>query len=242
MKKLIILSIYSLVFISCLKDQRDTNFDKEAISSTLKVHLLLPDGVNASLEGMKVKFTENFTGIEYTAISDENGVVNVDVSYGTYTGVINSTKKEGEKINIYNGSTEPIRVTPEDPSVIETQLNLKYSQSGQILIKEFYYAGCWNDATNKAYTAKDYYFTLHNNTDEIVYLDSVCVAIVNPLNAPTNGKLTEWVKPGTTELRDELPAGSMVWMFKGKGKDLPLEPGKEIVCSRSEERRLGKEC
>ncbi len=55
------------------------------------------------------------------------------------------------------------------------------------------------------------------------------MGVVHPFNAPTSGKLSDWVKPGTSELRDSIPAASMVWMFPGTGKDNVLKPGEEVV-------------
>lgn len=220
----------SLMITSCLKEIKKENFEKGEICATIKVQLKAPEDVHTSLEGLEVRFTEQYTGLEYSGTSDANGMVSVDVTYGSYYGVTNSRKAAGNgMMDIFNGSTDKIRVTPQDPEVVESVLELKYSKSGQFIIKEIYFGGCWNKNTNKAYT-KDMYFTIYNNTYSTAYLDSVCVGVINPLNAPSQGKLSDWVKPGTTELRDSIPCGTMAWMFQGTGKSLPLAPGEEVVC------------
>lgn len=228
----IIIFSVSLAITSCLKEMRKESFEKGEICATIKVQLKVPEGIQTHLEGLEVKFTEQYTGLEYTGTADENGMVSVDVTYGSYYGVTNARRVAGSgMIDIFNGSTDKIRVTPEDPEVVESVLQLNYSKTGQFVIKEIYFGGCWNENTNKAYTGKDMYFTIYNNTYSTAYLDSICVGIINPLNAPSKGKLSDWVKPGTTELRDSIPCGTMVWMFKGDGKSLPLAPGEEVVCS-----------
>ncbi len=93
----------------------------------------------------------------------------------------------------------------------------------------YFGGGCFNEETGKSYTT-DKYIILYNNSDQDAYLDSLCLGVVYPFNAPTNGRLSDWVKPGgTSELRDSIPAASMVWMFPGTGKDNILEPGREVV-------------
>lgn len=227
----IMLLCIPVVFTSCLKEMNKEAFEKGEISATIQVKLTVPEGVQPHYEGLKIVFTEQYTGLEYTGTADAGGVVAVDVAYGSYIGVTNARTVTDTGIEIYNGTTEKIRVTPEDPRLQESVLKLNYSKTGPFVIKEFYYGGCWDDVKNKAYVAKDYYFTIYNNTYTTAYLDSLCVGIVNPLNAPTQGKVSDWVKPGTTELRDSIPCGSMVWMFRGDGKSLPLAPGEEVVCS-----------
>ncbi len=229
-KYIIYPAIFVFLFTSCLKELRKGEFGDDAISSTIKVRVVPPQGHTVSLNELKIKLSDISTGLDYSAVTDENGEAEVRVSYGTYTASTELKIKGSGIMEIYNGSSDKIRVTPDDPAVMRSVINLNYSRSGQIVIKEFYYGGCWDDDNNKAYLAKDYYFTIYNNSPDITYLDSVCVGIINPLNAPVAGKVSQWVKPGTGEIRDSIPCGAFVWMFRGNGKDIPLEPGKEIVC------------
>jgi hypothetical protein len=98
----------------------------------------------------------------------------------------------------------------------------------KIVIKEFYFGGCKNLATGKNYQ-NDKYLILYNNSDEVVYLDSLCIGTAYPWNAPTNGKTADFVNLETGELMDGVPCSNIAWMFDGTGKDIPLQPGKEVV-------------
>jgi hypothetical protein len=211
-----------------MKEIRKNDFNDESISGLIKIKIEMPEGHSYPLSGMTVFFSDPSTGMKYSAETDEQGYASTRVAFGTYIANTEAKfKASGGIINIINGTSDRIRITPEDGSASAT-LKLNYSRSGQIIIKEIYYGGCLNTVTNKGYS-KDQYFTLYNNSSEVAYLDSLCVGVVHPWNAPSNGKVSDWVKPGTTELRDSIPCSNIGWMFDGKGKDIPLNPGEEIV-------------
>ncbi len=218
-----------LLFSSCINELRKDDFADSAISGLIKVKLEMPEGFESqSTEGMKILFTDNTTGLEYSATAGADGTVDARVAYGTYTVSAEQKVKEGRNINIFNGMQAGLMVTPNENTANVT-INLKHSKSSQIIIKEFYYGGCKNLVTGKNYTNKDHYFILYNNSDEVAYLDSLCIGVAYPWNAPTNGKPADFVKPGTTELRDSIPCSTAGWMFQGTGKDKPLNPGEEVV-------------
>ncbi len=229
-KNIIPLMLVSIMLTSCiLEDAKVDGFDKSAISATLNITASLPEGHQVSLEGAKILLNDKSSGLTYSGVADANGIAKVDVAYGTYVATTELKVNDGKSTSIYNGSSESIRVTPNDPDEILVGINLKYSKTSQLIIKEFYYAGCFSDETGKAYTSKDVYLSIYNNSTDIAYLDSICVGFVNPSNAPSNGKVSAWVKPNTTELRDSIPCGTFIWRFKGSGKELPLQPGEEVI-------------
>jgi hypothetical protein len=122
-----------------------------------------------------------------------------------------------------------VRVTPQN-GIASTSINLKHSKSSQIIIKELYFGGCKNLSTSKSYT-KDNYVILYNNSDEIAYLDSLCIGVAYPWNAPGAGKTPDFINLETGELMPGAPNSGMGWMFEGSGKDLPLLPGEQAVIS-----------
>lgn len=230
MKRLlyILLAVSSLT--SCLKDAKEKDFRDDAISGSITVQIVAPQGQSVNMDGMNVIFSDASSGLTYEAVADASGKATARVAYGSY---IASTESKialsGGKTAIYNGSTERIKVTPDNSVVSDFNLNLNYSQTSQIIIKEFYYTGCINPKTGKNYTLKDTYFSLYNNSGDVAYLDSLCVGVVFPFNAPLNGGLSDWVKPGTSELRDSIPTASMSWMFNGTGKSIAIQPGEEVI-------------
>lgn len=233
MKKIyyVFILIALLSVSACMKSVKEDQFADDSLSSVLKITVKMPLGFDYTTQGLTVSLSDPSSGLKFSGVTDNAGVATIRVAHGTYIATTQVSHSEsGGVIYIFNGTTEQIRATPKDPALINSNLNLNVSKAGQIIIKEFYYGGCFDVATNKSY-AKDQYFILYNNTGETAYLDSLCVGVIDPFNAPTNGATSAWVKPGTTELRDSLPATSMGWMFPGRGKDYPLLPGGEVVIS-----------
>lgn len=233
MKKLNILLVLllTLSLSGCLESIKEEQFTDQAISSTIKVQLSMPVGYNYSLQGLIVKLSDPSSGLTFQGETDAQGLANIRVAYGNYIATAETKHAEtGGIIYIFNGTSAKIRTSPLDPDVVQTTLPLNVSKSGQVIIKEFYYGGCFDIPTNKNYS-KDQYFILYNNTETVAYLDSLCVGAVSPYNAPTSGKLSQWVKTGTSELRDSVPLISFGWMFPGTGNDYPLAPGAQVVIS-----------
>ena len=226
---IIILSL-SIVLLStsCLKEINREDFLDDSISMNVSVKVVLPDNLSLPLGGTLIELSDLSSGIKLSGLTDDEGVVKIRVPFGTYTAIANKSEAtSGGVILIFNGSSDRIKATPIAPENINVELPLNVSQTGQIVIKEFYYGGK-RDSNNKNYF-KDQYFILYNNSNSVAYLDSLCVGITNPMNAPTSGKLSQWVKGETSELRDSIPTSTLGWMFPGSGKSVPLNPGEEIV-------------
>lgn len=67
--------------------------------------------------------------------------------------------------------------------------------------------------------------SIYNNSDEIAYLDSLCIGTVNPVTSTSPSNFT---KPDGS-LWDEIPLFMMAWQFPGTGTDYPLQPGEETI-------------
>ena len=228
-KNLIYTAIAALTaFSSCMQELRKDDFNDESISGTIKVQLTMPEEFKSmSVEGVKLTLTDNSTGLTYNASSDANGFAQARVAYGTYTVSAETKVNAGSVIDIFNGNVSGLRVTPENNDAAAS-INLKHSLGSKIVIKEFYFGGCKNLATGKNYQ-NDKYLILYNNSDEVVYLDSLCIGTAYPWNAPTNGKTADFVNLETGELMDGVPCSNIAWMFDGTGNDIPLQPGEEVV-------------
>ena len=227
--KILLMLIASLSIWGCMKDIKTSQFTDDATSSTINITVAMPAGYNFSVASMKVKLVDPSSGLNFEGITDANGKAVIRVAHGSYTATSEAKySASGGVVYIFNGTSSRIRVSPSDDPIVAANLPLNVSKTGQIVIKEFYYGGCLNPLTGKAY-ANDKYIILYNNSDEVAYLDSLCVGMVDPFNAPTGGKSSVWVKPGTTELRDSVPNSSIGWMFPGTGKENTLAPGAQAV-------------
>lgn len=228
---ILLLLMFSFALSGCLKDLRDSDFLDENLSSTINIEVKIPQGYNYSLEGLVIKLNDPSTGRLFEGVTNANGVASIKVAHGTYIATTEFKKTEaGGTILIFNGTTGKIRVTPVDAAVVSNDLSLNVSRAGQIVIKEFYYAGRVNPETGKKY-ANDQYIILYNNSSDVAYLDSLCIGVADPWNALISGRVSHWAKDGGTELRDSVPNIGIGWMFPGSGRDNPLQPGEEVVIS-----------
>lgn len=211
---------------------KSDEFSDSAISEEITVRIKMPTGYSYPVEGLKVILSDNSAGLTYSGTTDEQGVTRIKVALGLYTASTETSYRDsGGILYLFNGQYSGIEAL-KGSTKKDIEITLAASKSSQIVIKEFYYGGCFNVSTNKSYS-NDQYIILYNNSDQPAYLDSLCIGLVSPFNAPTNGRLSDWVKPGTSELRDSIPATSMVWMFPGSGRDNILDPGKEFVIAKN---------
>lgn len=217
---------FLLIFSSCLEDIRSNKFSEVELSETVIVTVKMPKEYDYSVEGLKVILYDNTAGLQFNGVTNEQGVAEIRVAPGYYIASTETSFRDpGGILYLFNGMSEKIEAVSGPNSV---KIGLTASKSSQIVFKELYFGGCFNEKTGKSYTT-DKYIVLYNNSNQAAYLDSLCLGVAHPFNAPTNGRLSDWVKPGTSELRDSIPAASMVWMFPGTGKDNVLEPGCEVV-------------
>lgn len=230
--KFLFLLIASVVYLSgCMKDLKTDEFTDDAISSVITVTVNMPEGYNYTTEGLPVYFVDPSSGLEFCDTTNASGVATIRVPHGAYIATTETKHSAaGGVVYIFNGVSEKIRVAPNDPKNASSKIDLNVSKAGQIVLKELYYGGCTNPATSKSYS-KDQYFILYNNSGEVAYLDSLCLAVVDPYNAPSSGKTTNWVKPNSTEIRDSIPVSGFGWMFPGTGNQHPLQPGEQVVIS-----------
>ncbi|MDD2492239.1 MAG: hypothetical protein PHV12_08640, partial [Bacteroidales bacterium] len=231
MKRVLFIIIFSLTLAGCIKEVRRSAFTEESLSSLIEVEVQMPSGYEYNPEGVSLIFTDPISGLEFKGKTDINGKASIRVSHGSYnaTAVVKHAEPGGV-IYIFNGSLSKIRVSPKDSDVKSVKIPLNASVTSQIIIKEAYYGGAVNPNTGKNY-AYDKHVIIYNNSDEIAYLDSLCFGMADPYNAPSAGRTSPWIKPGTTELRDSIPAVSMAWIFPGRGFDNPIQPGEEVVIS-----------
>lgn len=106
------------------------------------------------------------------------------------------------------------------------ELSLEASTVSSLVFKEIYYAGVKYQSVAGASTNYFYeqFYEIYNNSDEVVFLDSMCISNVYP----TSGVPAEF----DPSLSDFL-FGMSVWMIPGSGQDVPLEPGKSVVIALS---------
>lgn len=185
----------------------------------VNIRLLVPEGYSDfPLEGITVTLTNRSHGAIYESPCSSDGVASFQVEYGYYTVSAHYQTLAGL---IFSGRMESLALLSEPSGKTKTvELQLLRSETSALVIKEIYYAGCIG-RQGEEYQA-DQYVTIYNNSEEILYLDGLCVAVVDP---PGSNE-SPWMK--YTDM-DKIPVNDLAWQFPGTGRDYPLYPGDETT-------------
>lgn len=233
-KSLFILSIIALIALasSCQQKLDELLSESPYLDGTkkLNISLVYPPAFKHELkEGAQVTIINPTNGAVYNLLSNSEGKVSIDLQYGFYrVSVTDKGTPISGAIPIFNRSVDQIRLIDTEKGDMNLNIELALSYAGQLLIKEVYYRGCTGlDNRNFQY---DKYLSLYNNSNEVAYLDSVCLGVVDSYNA--SNKPTEWSyinSEGQRVIRDTVPIIEAVWQFPGTGTSHPLQPGEEVV-------------
>jgi hypothetical protein len=211
--KLFIMIVLAGAFIvSCQKDG--------AKLYTVSVKVSYPAGYTATdLSNIKVKLVNNQTAREDTARTDASGIANFRVELGTYT--ISASVKTVDFA--FNGNTENVNISALTPN-FDISL-IAVALKGGLVFKEIYYTGSKTPAQTSYYS--DQFHEIYNNSDSIIYLDGLCLGVLEPASASASA----WVNTDGT-LMDLLPVTFHTWMWPGTGKTYPLAPRTSIVVAQ----------
>lgn len=203
------LVVLALVSTSC-SDDEDHPYD-------VQIKLLPPDGFSTLSYGeMEVTLTNKNVGTVYSMHCSSTGLASFSVEPGYYSVSVHYQTTAGL---IFSGRIESLSLMQgQEAGIIE--LPLTQAKSNALVIKEIYFGGC-KGLNNEDYQA-DQYVTLYNNSNETIYLDGLCVAVVDP----GSNMESPWMEH--TDMR-RIPVNDLTWQFPGSGKEYPLEPGEETT-------------
>ena len=186
--------------------------------NTLIISPVYPEGFGEGPQsGIPVSITETGKGTDYTAVTGSDGKASVKIPDGIYRITL-SYSTDGR---ILNGSADRVRVIGADR---ELTVLMDMTEPGEIVIKEIYCGGCLCYPLEGTYMS-DSYIILHNNTDRIQYLDSLCIVVADPYNATGTNVWISRDGTGSSVFPDFVPVVQAIWKIKGDGETHPLLPG-----------------
>lgn len=206
-----LLLVFVLFFASCSEDR--------SRPYTIQIQLLPPEGFSTlAYEEMEVTLTNKDQGTVYPAHCSPTGLASFSVEPGYYTASVHYQTASGL---VFSGRIESLSLLPDQGETSNRiELPLSQAQMSSLIIKEIYFAGC-KGLYNEEYQS-DQYVTLYNNSDKTIYLDGLCVAVVDP----GNNLESSWMK--YTDMK-RIPVNDLTWQFPGSGKEYPLLPGEETT-------------
>jgi hypothetical protein len=203
-----------LIATACEKE------DKETPTYPVKVQLVYPEGFTART-GVIVTLENTITNAIFEAETNNAGVAEFTVIAGNYTATASDSYTiTGSRI-ILSANKSNIVITDANTGTIS--LTLEKSETGQVVIKEYYFNGCQQNVSGTF--QRDPYVILYNNSDQPASLDNLCFGATIVANSQVanndyiNGELfyaaEKWV-----------PAGFGIFYF---ATPVVLESGQQIV-------------
>lgn len=234
--KLFVLICSFILVFAC----EDDIYEHEASLFNVEVQVFYPTHYNITeASEVTVRLINQENGLSVSKITTDDGLVEfTNVIKGAYrlsfSKKISSAVASGygetiiDQEDIDDGRLVNLNVTMENLSLSENidlgTINLKSSLPGTYLIKEVFYTGT-TTPNDRAYYA-DHFVEIFNNTDKVLYADSLCVATVYGANGNTDSKPSEF----SNEIDDVYL--TFVWMIPGTGKQYPIMPGKSIIIAQ----------
>ncbi len=169
-------------------------------NATVKINLVSSEGITSTYE----------VPLQSQAI--------IRVSSGVYNITANVKYASNNVIHLFSGQLSDVVLRSDDSVSCDMQMN--YSQSGQIVISEIYYSGCVGASGSTYYN--DQYLILHNNSADTAYLDKLCLGFVFPLRASSKSFFVDYYT-------DRTVVANFLWQFPGDGSDYPIAPGSDVV-------------
>lgn len=202
-------------------------------NSTFKIVLKDKTGYFKKLYGTdfvanaEILLKSNSLGNEIKAESDSTGVVTLNsIISDKYLITVNRILSPDEMFKATGTASVNYKLTNKDVGVIEldasstkpVELNLNIAVTNSpLVLSEIYVCG----PTGSGLYYHDKYIEVYNNSDSVLYLDKIIVALVY-----VNSYL------GISYVNDPTYVHSKtIWTFPGNGRDYPIQPGQYIVCA-----------
>ena len=182
---------------------------------TLSVQAVYPEGYSARA-GAVVSIESTGSGSAYRLETDAAGKASTRLPNGIYRIAVHD--RDGK--DVFNGTADRVVVNEAD---VSRSIELVYSKAGSLVIKELYCGGCSKEPEEGTYQS-DQYLLLHNNDEQPVYLDGLCLGTLSPYNS---NAANHW--DGENGLPDFVPIIQAVWQVGGDGTTFPVAPGEDVV-------------
>lgn len=215
----IMISVLAMVATGCI-DNEGTVADYHNVSVTSKFPDEVPTGTPL-LTG-KLEYTEINTGVrgaqalpQYDAYRLPAGLYDIHAS-----ATVRYKNADGVEVERTLRASLPSQEITAD-CVLELPWFF-YSDDSQLVFGEIYAAGSLNATSTGG--IRDTYFTIYNNTDQVLYADGLGIAESAFVNSRVN---TFEILTPENDREVNFTAGT-IWVIPGNGTDHPIPPGESI--------------
>lgn len=179
---------------------------------------LVPDTYNVTV-------TNTASGAVVEA-ETENGMATLSVVPGIYTVVVSADLSEGGFTYFITGSVKDAEILADG---VEIAVEMGVVKESQLVIKESYYTGCTykTSDTEEATYFRDQFHEIYNNSNEVAYVDGLCIAYTVFANYKYDVFYTY-----TGYNKNDYVFVQYIWQIPGDGQQYPLQPGESIVIAQ----------
>ncbi len=223
-----------IIFNSCSEivnfEDKPNAFERK---QTFRIKLIDNSGYMRSLfgndcvRGARVLLKSNLIGNELIVYSDSNGLVELQGLVSDKYFIQASREMKPEEMELITGlritnhklvntKTKIVELRADLKDTITIQLDVVIGGS-PIVISEIYACG----APGAGLYWHDKYMEVYNQTDSVIYLDGIIVAVVYSSSYLGQNYVDD----------PEYVHSKSVWIFPGSGNDYPLQPGEFAVCA-----------
>ncbi|TDQ11628.1 DUF4876 domain-containing protein [Pedobacter metabolipauper] len=244
---LIVILALASVFTACKKDD---NAELSAVSVTFQV-VFDEQAIGLGLTPLntEVTITNQVNGQINKAKADASGLVNfASVIPGNYTVVSSLTIAAADYTTITGAYTdEDVVFNANLNSVISNasgtlKLEMKSGRLGDWVIKQIYYGG---SSTTDGAVFRDQFLEIYNNSTEVLYADSLYIALVNGVNTSSPDLLKNWFLPtgqydwtkavnmNNSKANTDYVYATTILRIPGTGKQYPVQPGASLIIAQN---------
>lgn len=149
----------------------------------------------------------------------ENGLATATgIVPGVYTVTVSGSQNQGGFIYTIAGSESNVSLIADGAEVV---VKVDAVKEAALVFKEIYYTGV------KDYYFRDQFYEIYNNSTEVVYADSLCIA-ETIFASYDKSIIYEW----PIENADQYVFVKVVWQIQGDGHSYPIKPGESFVISQ----------
>jgi hypothetical protein len=195
-----------------------TSCEKGAKLYDVTITAYYPEGYETEkIADQEITVRNTLSGRETIVTTDATGSALTALEEGVYTLQASSETDD----YYFNGITENLSVQTDVINNWEIHM-VAASKAGGLVFKEIYYTGSKTPEGGNYYS--DQFHEIYNNSDEVIYLDGLCIGLLEPISTSP----TVWVNEDGS-IMDRLPVAYHAMMFPGTGQDYPIQPRTSVV-------------
>jgi len=168
---------------------------------------------------------ENFVVVKRMAPSDMFRLDIDGLVPGFYTISASAEIEEENTLWIYSGHLQGTNIFAQNAQLDTMRVSI--ARGGSLIFKEIFYGGSRTQGGGSYF--RDQFYEIYNNSTSTIYLDGVCIAILEPLLVlSATAARPVWNDPNA----DDYVFVPHVWQIPGNGTQYPLRSGESAIIAQ----------